>query len=99
MSGKTTRKVTVETSNRLSTDTSSLSITTEQGSKMKKRSVFERLGTAGVSYEVKYKTGLLAWACMQNPDPDIRLLKVTGQLATHLGQVASTKDNSPHLTL
>eukprot|EP00794_Sanderia_malayensis_P011080 gene11080-12248_t len=55
MSGKTTRKVTVESSSRLSADSPSLSSSHEQSSKMKKRSVFERLGTASGGFETVEK--------------------------------------------
>ncbi len=52
MSGKITRRVTVDSDRRLSADGSGLNTAFDQSQKMKKRSVFERLGTAGAAYEV-----------------------------------------------
>ena len=56
---KTTRKVTVDTSRRPSVEGTASSA--DGSSKTRKKSVFERLGTAGSSYEVNishilYKT-------------------------------------------
>ena len=48
---KTTRKVTVDTSRRSSIEGTTGSA--ELSSKARKKSVFERLGTAGSSYEVE----------------------------------------------
>ena len=48
---KTTRKVTVDTSKRSSAEGTTSS--GDHSSKTRKKSVFERLGTAGSSYEVK----------------------------------------------
>ena len=56
MSGKITRKVTVEKGRRLSADSSNAG---EQSSSMKKKSVFERLGTAGPSYEVNRNSAVV----------------------------------------
>lgn len=54
---KTTRKVTVDTSRRTSTEAATSSV--DFSSKTKKKSVFDRLGTAGAaSHEVNMKTGL-----------------------------------------